>query len=276
MAGARSAGYDRYIAIFSPEGKLFQIEYACKAIRSEAITAVAVRGTNCVVVACEKKVTDKLIDPDTVRHVYKVAPHIGGLFVGIQADAHQLLHRVRIIAANWKHEHGMEISCDYLAKLVADDFQFFTQHSYSRPLGVSLSLFSIDDEFGPQLFKLDPSGFFAGYKATATGQKEVECVNQLEKKLRPPHQRELNYGECLKIALTTLQGVVNREFQSNELEVVAVRAAGPGVPPELAREITTLPNAEVDAALTEIVEGGGFEEYMRQLAERGDEEGGDR
>ncbi|KAJ4459099.1 putative Proteasome subunit alpha type-6-B [Paratrimastix pyriformis] len=241
MAGR--SGYDRYIAIFSPEGKLFQIEYACKAIRTEAVTAVAVRGRDCVVIACEKKVPDKLIDPDTVKHVYRVTEHIGGLFVGIQADARQLLHRVRIMAANFKLEHGIEIPCDYLAKMVADDFQFFTQHAYSRPLGVSLMLFSIDEEFGPQLFKMDPSGFFAGYKAAATGQKEVECTNQLEKKLRPnPAQPELHYGECLK----------------------AVRAIAP------------LADREVDAALTEIVEGGGFEDYMRQLAERGEEEPADR
>jgi len=82
-----------------------------------------------------------------------------------------------------------------LLALVCGTFLFLSQSYFHS----ALTLFAIDDENGPQLFKLDPSGFYAGYKATAVGQKEVECTNQLEKKLRPPAQKELTYNECLKV-----------------------------------------------------------------------------
>nr|WCZ58374.1 20S proteasome subunit alpha A-2 [Paratrimastix eleionoma] len=267
---ASRAGYDRYISIFSPEGKLFQIEYACKAIRTENLTAVAVRGSDCVVVVTEKKVPDKLIDPDTVQHVFKITSRIGAMFIGIQADSRALLGRIRNIAHNFKFENGIDIPCDFLAKRVADFFQYYTQHAYARPFAVAVILFTVDDERGPQLFKCEPSGFYAGYKATATGIKEAEAINTLEKKLRPPRDtQQMGYNDALKLALSTLQSVVAREFQSTELEVAVVRRdQGPDH-----LEIQKVTPTEIDAALTSIVEGGALEEYLAQRREI--EEGSD-
>lgn len=76
------ASHEYQITIFSPEGKLHQIEYAFKAIKQSNLTSLGIRGRNCVVVCTEKKVTDRMIDPDTVTNIYRITPHVGVMMTG--------------------------------------------------------------------------------------------------------------------------------------------------------------------------------------------------
>ncbi|KAJ9514671.1 hypothetical protein QJQ45_028447, partial [Haematococcus lacustris] len=229
------SGYDRHITIFSPEGRLFQVEYAFKAVRTSGVTSIGVRGRDSVVFVTQKKVADKLIDPTSITRVYKVTKYIGLLVTGLLPDARSLVQQARQQAAEFRFKFGYECPVDYLARVMADKAQVYTQahttvpavmldmqHAYMRPLGVVPMLIGIDEELGPQLFKVDPAGYYAGYKACAVGGKETEATTQLEKKLKA--KPDMSYEEAVQTAIATLQGVLSEEFKASEIEVAAVRA----------------------------------------------------
>lgn len=123
-----------------------------------------------------------------------------------------ILHgQARQTAAEFKFKYGYEIPVDYLARRMADQAQVYTQHAYMRPMGVVSILCAIDEEFGPMLFKVDPAGYFVGYKATSAGAKDQESTNFLEKKLK--NDPQFSYEECVQTAISALQGVLSEDFK---------------------------------------------------------------
>jgi len=191
-----SAGYDRHITIFSDQGRLYQVEYAFKAITAANITSVGVRGKNCAVVLSQKKVPDKLIDPDSVTHIFKISPSVGCVMTGSIADARACVDRARGEAAEFQYKYGYEMPCDVLAKRLANINQVYTQRAYMRPLGVAMTLIAVDSEHGTQLYKCDPAGYYVGYKATASGPKQQEALNFLEKKAEEQGTCGRELGGC--------------------------------------------------------------------------------
>lgn len=244
MSRGSSAGYDRYITIFSPEGRLYQVEYAFKAIKTTAITSVGVRGVDSVCLVTQKKVPDKLLDERTVTNTFEITKNIGCIMTGSIADARAKVQRARYEAAKFEFDFGYEIPVSYLAKRMADLAQVFTQYAGMRPLGVNMLLCGIDEEEGPQLYKVDPAGYYIGYYATSAGQKETEATNFLEKKLK--NKQELSYEATVQLAITTLQTVASAEFKSDEIEVAVVTKDN--------RRFRKLSNEEVDVFLTQIAE----------------------
>mmetsp|Transcript_5486 Transcript_5486/g.12151 ORF Transcript_5486/g.12151 Transcript_5486/m.12151 type:complete len:246 (-) Transcript_5486:1062-1799(-) len=223
---SRASGYDRHITIFSPEGRLHQVEYAFKAVRTAGVTSIGVRGKDCVVFVTQKKVGDKLIDPSSVTRIFKITKYIGLLATGLIADAKSIVQNARQQAAEFRFKYGYEIPVDFLAKVLADKAQVYTQHAYMRPLGVVSMLIAIDEERGPQLYKVDPAGFYMGYKATSVGVKETEATNFLEKKFKANPQ--FTYEEAVQTAISALQNVLSEEFKSSEIEVGVVRREAEG------------------------------------------------
>mmetsp|Transcript_4613 Transcript_4613/g.6204 ORF Transcript_4613/g.6204 Transcript_4613/m.6204 type:complete len:118 (-) Transcript_4613:9-362(-) len=117
MSRGSGAGYDRHITIFSPEGRLYQVEYAFKAVKASGLTSIGVRGKDCVCVVTQKKVPDKLIDPKSVTHLFKITKFIGMLVTGMMPDAKSLVTKARSTAADFRHNYGYEIPMDYLANM---------------------------------------------------------------------------------------------------------------------------------------------------------------
>lgn len=223
MSRASSAGYDRYISIFSPEGRLHQVEYAFKAIKSESITSIAVRGKDTCCLVTQRKVPDPLMKADSMTHMFEITDKIGCVVTGRIADAKHKIQRARYEAAEFKFQYGYDIPVEFLAKRMATLAQVFTQYAGYRPMGVSLIFCGIDEESQmPQLFKVDPAGYFVGYHATASGQKETEASNYLEKKLKETPAYELNEEQTVQLAIMALQHVVSSEFRADDLEVAVV------------------------------------------------------
>jgi 20S proteasome subunit alpha 1 len=157
---------------------------------------------------------------------------------GSIADARASVSRARGEAAEFRYKYGYEMPCDVLAKRIANISQVYTQRvsknetarkvgtqvltsvqAYMRPLGVATTLISLDSEFGPQLYKCDPAGYYVGYKATASGPKTQEALNFLEKKLKNKEHAEGNWEEVVELAITALSTVLSVDFKKGELEI---------------------------------------------------------
>ncbi|MCO5602600.1 hypothetical protein L7F22_056734 [Adiantum nelumboides] len=244
MSRGGGAGYDRHITIFSPEGRLYQVEYAFKAVKGSGITSIGVRGKDSVCVVTQRKVPDKLLDQTSVSHLFPITKYIGLLATGMTADSRSLVQHARSEAAEFLFKMGYEIPVDYLAKRLADKSQVYTQHAYMRPLGVAAMLLGIDEELGPQLFKCDPAGHYVGYKATSAGLKEQEVVNFLEKKVK--NNAQLSYEETVQTAISALQSILLEDFKPTEIEVGVVRVTDPF--------FRILSTEEIDEHLTAISE----------------------
>ncbi|KAH9652751.1 proteasome subunit alpha type-6 [Citrus sinensis] len=235
MSRGSGAGYDRHITIFSPEGRLFQVEYAFKAVKATAITSIGVRGKDSVCVVTQKKVPDKLLDQTCVTHLFPITKYLGLLATGNTADARSLVHQARNEAAEYRFKFGYEMPVDVLSRWIADKSQVYTQHAYMRPLGV---------EKGPQLYKCDPAGHFFGHKATSAGLKEQEAINFLEKKMK--NDPAFSYEETVQTAVSALQSVLQEDFKATEIEVGVVRSDD--------RVFRVLSSEEIDEHLTAISE----------------------
>ena len=187
--------YDRQLTIFSQEGRLHQIEYAFEAARNVNYTSIAVRSNEACVCITQKKVTDKLMDPASLTHIFRITPLIGCCCTGVYADCKTQVMRMRDICAEYKYANGCEMPPSELARKVADKNQFYTQNAGTRLYGLILMITGYDEEYQKvELYKVDPAGYYCGYHSCAAGQKEQEAMNFLEK-----NGAKENLEECIHV-----------------------------------------------------------------------------
>jgi len=244
---SRQSGYDRHITIFSPEGRLYQIEYALSAVKGAGLTSIGLRGDDSVVFVTQKKVGEKLMDPSSVTNFYNITPHIGCVLTGMPADGRALVYRARQIASKFESENGYPIPCHFLSLKVANIAQVYTQHAYMRPYGVTAFFCAMDDEKGAQLFKVEPTGFYLGFKAAAAGPKEDDASNALEKIIKKYAAENIaNEKRTIEDAINCLQTVLGLDFKSGDVEVGLVSKSRP--------KFTRLTEEEIDVHLNNIAE----------------------
>lgn len=210
--------FEKLMKVFSPDGRIYQMEYAFKAIHMFGQTSIAVRGNDTVVVCTQKKVPDKLIVPDSVSNIFAISDSRGAVIVGNMNDARFIVTWLRNAAASFKFKNGYEIPVHVLAQKLGQYLQKYSQYAYMRPFCVNTTIIGIDEEFGPQLFRVDPSGFAIGFKAVSTGNKEQEAMTQLEKHWK---KKEGNWDkkETVETAIQVLQTVISSDFKANEIEI---------------------------------------------------------
>jgi len=244
MSSRSSAGFDRHITIFSPEGRVYQVEYAFKAINSTNLTAVAVKGKDSAVIAIQKRVPDKLIVANSVTSVYRLTPTIGCAMVGMIPDSQFQVKRAQLEAAEWKYKNGYNMSCEHLARRMADLNQYYTQNAEIRSLGCAMLLISYDDECGPQVFRVDPAGYYRGMRGVGVGVKQQPANSFLEKKLKK--KTDYDFEGTIQLALECLQTALGVDMKAAEVEVYAVTHEH--------REPRKLPDEDVERHLNAIAE----------------------
>jgi len=191
-----------------------------------------------------KKVPDKLIDPETVTHLYNITPIIGCVATGRTADARVSVQRARMEAADFKRKYGYDVPVDFLCKRMADIAQVSTQHAFMRPFGVALMFIGIDPEQGPLLYKSDPAGYFIGYKATSAGAKDDEANTWLENKFKK--KPVLDQKQTIQLAINCMQTILASELKKTDIEVGIVSLDD--------HHFRRLTEDQIDEHLTEISE----------------------
>ncbi len=176
-------GYDRAITVFSPDGRLYQVEYAIETVRRGTI-AVGIKTKEGIIIAVEEK-PRKLQISDEAQKIFHVDDHIGVAAAGYIPDARSQVDNARFFAQSNKLIYDEPVDVETVAKHLADQCQQFTQYAGVRPVGVALIIGGIDDDNKPQLFLTDPSGTYISYEAVAIGSGSDQVTDFLEKTYKP-------------------------------------------------------------------------------------------
>ncbi|EER33653.1 proteasome component Y13 [Candida tropicalis MYA-3404] len=210
-----SRRYDSRTTIFSPEGRLYQVEYAQEAI-SNAGTAIGILSSEGVVLACEKKVTSKLLDDDgSAEKLYIINDQMICAVAGMTADASILVNSARVRAQQYLKTYNEEIPCEMLINSVCDIKQGYTQHGGLRPFGVSFLYAGYDDRYQFQLFTSNPSGNYSGWKATSIGANNSAAQTLLKK----DYKDDMTLKDACELAIKVLSKTMDASnINSEKLE----------------------------------------------------------
>jgi len=209
--------YDRTIAVFSPDGRLFQVEYAREAVR-RGTTAMGLIFMDGVVLVADKRITSPLINPESIEKIYVIDEHIGFATSGLVADARALVHRARIEVQLHKFYYGERIVIDTVVKRICDYQQSYTQFGGVRPFGAALLIGGIDNT--SHLYETDPSGALAEYCATAIGERRNEVLEYFEKE----YEENLNSSEAIELCLDALQKAVKTVLKPTMIEIGIIKS----------------------------------------------------
>lgn len=182
-----AAGYDRAITVFSPDGRLYQVEYAIETVRRGTL-AIGIKCKDGVILAVEEK-SRKLQLSDVTQKIFQVDDHIGVAAAGYIPDARTQVDHARFFAQSNRLIYDEPVDVEGVAKNLADMAQQYTQYAGVRPFGVALILAGVDKN-GSSLFLTDPSGTYIGYNAIAIGAGSDQVNEFLEKNYRADIDRE--------------------------------------------------------------------------------------
>lgn len=210
-------GYDRAITIFSPDGRLLQVEYAKKAVSAGAI-ALGIACKDAVVIAADKHRADGLLVPDAIRKIFELDKCIAAAAAGIMADARILVKSGRNYAQQHKMTYGEPIDVEGIVKYISDIKQAYTQYGGIRPFGISM-LIGGNDKKGHHLFVTDPTGTYFKYKAKAIGVGATEADKLLTSKYREGMKAE----DGVKLAQLVLKKVLGKEYSGKRIECSVIK-----------------------------------------------------
>ncbi|CAJ0954922.1 unnamed protein product, partial [Mesorhabditis belari] len=221
--------YDSRTTIFSPEGRLYQVEYAMEAI-SHAGTCLGILASDGILIAAEKRNVHKLLDDSVLAEkIYRLSDNIACTVAGITADANILINHLRFWAADYKLGYGEDIPVEQLVRNLCNEKQRYTQVGGKRPFGVSLLYMGWDKHYGFQLYQSDPSGNYTGWKATCIGNNHQSAVSLLKQEYKNP-----TLAEAKQLAMKVLWKTLDVKLAPEKIEMaVLVRKDGKSVVEEL-------------------------------------------
>lgn len=225
-------GYDRAITMFSPDGRLLQVEYAKKTVK-QGSTAIGITCKDGVILVADKRIFDDLVVAESVEKVFQIDDHIASTASGIISDARVLIERAQVKAQQNNVTYNSPIDVLTVVKDMCDLMQVTTQSGGLRPFGVSVLVAGVDVD-GIKLYKTDPIGIYWQYSAVAIGEGQEEVEKILKVKYKPT----ISLEEGFDIAIGALKEVLNKDFNPKRLDVAFIRSSD--------KQYVKMDNAEIE------------------------------
>ncbi|KAB7505818.1 Proteasome subunit alpha type-5, partial [Armadillidium nasatum] len=234
--------YDRGVNTFSPEGRLFQVEYAIEAIKLGS-TVIGIQTNEGVVLAVEKRITSTLMIPSTLEKIVEIDKHVACGVSGLVADSRTLVDHARVECANHWFIYNEDMKVESVAQAVSNLAIRFGDSdddgpAMSRPFGVAM-LFAGVDKNGAQLYHMDPSGTYLQFGAKAIGSGSEGAQQSLQEQ----YHKSMTLPEALKVALSVLKQVMEEKVSGTNVEVAAVTPS---------KGFFRYPQAEVEAVISSL------------------------
>ncbi len=192
-----AAGYDRAITVFSPDGRLYQVEYAIETVRRGTL-AIGIKSKEGIILGVEEK-PRKLQNAEITQKIFQVDDHIGVAAAGYIPDARSQVDNARFFSQSNRMIYDEPIEVESVAKHLADQCQQFTQYAGVRPFGVALIIAGIDRS-GSTIFLTDPSGTYISYDAVAIGAGSDQVTEYLEKY----YKKDMSFAEAAALAIESI------------------------------------------------------------------------
>ncbi|MCK4474545.1 archaeal proteasome endopeptidase complex subunit alpha [Candidatus Bathyarchaeota archaeon] len=216
---AAPGAYDRVITVFSPDGRLFQVEYAMELVNRGA-TILGIECSEGVVLGAEETVETSLEDSEGSWKIFKIDDHVAAAIVGLSSDARTLIDQARIYAQSNKLTYDEPIDLEVITKRICDIKQLYTQHAGVRPFGVSL-VFGGVDKTGNRLFGTHASGAYRGYKATAMGAGRETVLNILKEEYR----EDMSLEDAIRLAVKCLTKALEARQLAPRIKIAVIPSA---------------------------------------------------
>ncbi len=214
--------YDRAITVFSPDGRLFQVEYAREAVK-RGTTTVGLKYRDGVILIIDKRITSPLIVPSSIEKIFKIDEYIGCATSGLVADARVLVDRARIESQINKITYSERIPVDVLVKKICDFKQNYTQYGGVRPFGTALLIAGVDEK-GVHLYETDPSGAMMSYKAGSIGSGRSTVMEIFEEKFKS----NMSMDQSINLGLSALLAATDEDrLNTMAIEIGVVKKNQP-------------------------------------------------
>jgi proteasome alpha subunit len=235
-AFAKPGSYDYNATVFSPDGRLYQVEYARELVNRGA-TIVGVKCAEGVVLGSEEIMED-LEDPRCSWKIFQIDEHIGAAIAGLGSDARVLIDQARLDAQNNKLTFDEPIDVEAATEKICDTQQTYTQHGGGRPFGVAMIIGGVD-KTGTHVLRTHPSGNYMGYKATAVG-AGTETVLPI---LQEEYREDLTLQNCVKLTVKCLVKALQARELPSKVKIATIPAA--------TKKLTMLSDAAVEGYIKE-------------------------
>jgi len=212
---SQQQAYDRAITIFSPDGRLYQVEYAREAVK-RGTASIGLTTADGVVLGAYKRVPNELMEAENVEKIFQIDEHIGAASSGHVTDARKLIDILRREAQVNRASYQEPIGVETVVRRLCDEMQKYTQQGGVRPFGVSVIVGGIENG-KPRVFETDPSGSFYEWRATAIGEKSAEIKERFE----DDYEDDLSTGEAVALAYEAVEET-NEEVTPESFEVAVV------------------------------------------------------
>lgn len=217
MFAGTGRAYDRALTVFSPEGRLFQVEYALEAVRRGTL-AIAIKSEEDVCLAAQIKIPSILMDADSIDKIFQVDEHVGVAISGLHADSRTLINYARVQAQSFRLTYDEPVRLSMLAKAIADLKQMYTQYGGIRPWGCALFFIAIDAS-GPEIYTTSPSGIYRSFKAYAIGTGEANAREYLLEN----YKENMTFEELIDFALKALKESIDEDATKENIRLAHIK-----------------------------------------------------